>query len=224
MLDRPNLPDAVARSLRRQILEHALRAGERLNEVALAARLGVSRTPLREALSSLVSEGFVEQVPRRGFFVRPLSADEARQIYPVRAILDPAALALAGVPPAAELSALRAINREIERSAGGAETTLELDERWHRRLVSGCPNRELLALIDRYIDRTQRYELAYFRASKHVAVAVGEHDRILDVLRAGDLEAACRALEDNMRSAVGPILAWLASREARARRPVEETP
>jgi DNA-binding GntR family transcriptional regulator len=222
MLEIPNLPSTVARMLREEILDGSLGDGLRLNEVALAARLGVSRTPLREALSRLVAEGFVEHLPRRGFFVRPLTAEEAGQIYPIRAILDPEALCLAGVPPPERRRELRRINRELGSVGAEPEATLELDERWHRTLIRDCPNRELLRLIDRYIERTRRYELAYFRSLHHVAVVVDEHARILDALDTGALDTACEALRENMRSAVAPILDWLATRETAADRPSKE--
>src|SRR5438552_13883463 len=96
-LDRPNLGEALVVTLRERIVDGRLPAGERLNEVHLAASLGVSRTPLREALGRLTAEGALTSSPRLGFFVRPLTAEEFRQIYPIRAILDPEALRLAGI-------------------------------------------------------------------------------------------------------------------------------
>ena len=78
--DRPNLSDDLATRLRTMVVEGELPAGERVNEVHLAARLGVSRTPLREALSRLASEGAVTSVPRLGFFVCPLTAEEVDRL------------------------------------------------------------------------------------------------------------------------------------------------
>src|SRR5687767_8917046 len=109
--DRPNLSDELASTVRDMILDGGLPAGERVNEVHLAARLGVSRTPVREALSRLVSEGAVTIVPRLGFFICPLTAEEVEDIYPMRALLDPAALRLAGIPPRAKLERLKTLNR-----------------------------------------------------------------------------------------------------------------
>src|SRR5262245_36973472 len=97
-LDRPNISDVLATALRDMIVDGRLPAGERINEVHLAARLQVSRTPLREALGRLVAEGALTSVPRIGYFVCPLTLDEFEQLYPIRAILDPEALRLAGIP------------------------------------------------------------------------------------------------------------------------------
>lgn len=213
-IERSNLAEEVTRTLRDLILAGELVDGARLNEVHLSQQLGVSRTPLREALGRLAAEQMVEQIPRRGFFVRPLSADEARDIYPMRAILDPEALALTGVPEPKRQQRLRRLNRDIEASAGNPRRTLDLDERWHRLLLGHCPNRVLVDLIESFIVRTRRYEAAYFRATRHVDVATGEHDRILDLLDDGDLGAACRALKQNMQTAVDPILRWLDTRSS----------
>ena len=97
----------------------------RLNEVHLARQLGVSRTPLREALTRLVSEGLVDSRPRRGFFARPLSLGEFRELYPLRAHLDPFALRLAGIPGARRLAALRGLNRQI--AAAGRHPSRVID-------------------------------------------------------------------------------------------------
>lgn len=214
VIERANLADDVVTAVRDLILDGEVMDGERLNEVRLAERLGVSRTPLREALQRLVADGFVAQVPRRGFFVRPLSLDEAEQIYPIRAILDPEALALAGLPPASTIEALTRLNGKLAR-AGEPLKVIALDEEWHRRLLEHCPNRVLLDLIESFMARTRRYEVAYFRETEHVEVAGEEHRRILESLEAGDLDAACRRLRQNMQTAVDPILAWLGRRTLR---------
>jgi len=213
-IERANLADDVAAAVRDLILDGEVPDGERLNEVRLAERLGVSRTPLREALQRLVSDGFVAQVPRRGFFVRSLSLDEAEQIYPIRAILDPEALALAGLPSAATIEALRRLNRQIVAAGRPMDPRelIGLDESWHRLLIGHCPNRVLLELIESFMARTRRYEVAYFRETEHVEIAGEEHRRILESLAAGDLDAARRKLRQNMQTAVAPIRTWLGRR------------
>jgi len=214
VIERANLADDVAAAVRDLILAGEVRDGERLNEVRLAERLGVSRTPLREALQRLVSDGFVTQVPRRGFFVRPLLLDEAEQIYPIRAILDPEALALGGLPPAATIESLGRLNRRIVETGAPMDPieVIALDEEWHRRLLGHCPNRVLVELIESFMARTRRYEVAYFRETEHVETAGEEHRRILESLEVGDLDAACRRLRQNLQTAVDPVLSWLGRR------------
>ena len=193
---------------------YAQREEIRLDERQLSRALGVSRTPLREALSRLAAEGALVLVPRVGFSVAPLSAAELREIYPIRALLDPEALRLAGLPPRERLQSLAALNEEIRAARG--ERAIALDDRWHLELLSGCPNRVLLDLIEQFMRRTRRYELALLRERRNVGNAAEEHRKILAALRRRDLDGACAALKRNMTSGAAPILEWLEAREQSA--------
>ena len=193
------------------IVRGALPDGARINEVHLAAELGVSRTPLREGLGHLVAEGIVRSEPRRGFFVPPLTIAEFEQLYDIRPILDPEALRLAGIPSPASLDRLDRINRRM-LAAKTPPVAIDLDDAWHLELLAECPNRVLVEIIQQIIGRTRRYEYALFRETSNVWTASNEHDLIVAALKAGDLAAACRLLERNMRSGKAPIIAWLESR------------
>ena len=209
--DRPNLSEDVVRAVRAMIVDGRLTAGERINEVHLAAALKVSRTPLREALSRLVSEGAVEAVPRKGYFVKPLSVAELEQLYDVRPLLDPEALRLAGIPTEKQLVVLEDINRRIEAGTD-PEQTIALDDLWHLTLLQGCPNRVLVGMIEQIMLRTRRYELALMRERTNVEKATLHHAHIVAALRRGDLDAACAELKSNMTHGREPILAWLRDR------------
>lgn len=196
------------------IVDGRLPAGARINEVRLADDLGVSRTPLREALGRLVSEGAVVTIPRRGFFVEELTADELRNLYPIRALLDPEALRLSGIPGRSDLSKLDALNDEI-RSARSAERAIDLDDRWHLMLVAKCSNTILVDLIRQFMQRTRRYEQAYMKETRNIQRATREHEEVIRLLRGGKLDDACVALRRNMQSGTEPILAWLDERIGR---------
>jgi DNA-binding GntR family transcriptional regulator len=219
-LDRPNLSDSLVVAIRDWIVDGRLPAGDRLNEVHLAGALGVSRTPLREALGRLVAEGALISVPRIGFFVRPLTLDEFQQVYAVRPLLDPEALRLAGVPSEDRIEQLDAINRSIEE-AREPDMVITLDDAWHMELIAGCPNRVLVELIEQLMRRTARYEIALMRECGHAPVSVAEHVQITAALRAGDMEAACDWLRRNMQSGYEPVAAWLRARETKQRAPGE---
>lgn len=210
---RPNISESLVATLRRMIFDGALPSGERINEVHLAKSLGVSRTPLREALGHLVAEKALKVVPRYGYYVCPLTYEEFKDIYRIRPILDPEALRLAGIPSPGKLDRLDELNRRIEASAD-PEETMDLDDRWHLDLLADCPNRVLVELIEQNIRRTRRYEMALMREQKNVGNAAGEHAAIIKALRAGDLETACEALRRNMQSGFDPIADWLKSRES----------
>lgn len=206
-----NISDAVAKKLREMIVNGELPAGQRINEVNLAHQLGVSRTPLREALNRLASEGALSRVPRIGYSVTPLTLEEFRQVYAIRPILDPEALRLAGLPDHETLRNLERINTRMVR-ASDAESVIQLDDEFHSALIEACPNTVLLDLIRQIIGRTHRYEIALMRENKNVSVANEGHKEILAALQRSDLEAACSALRKNLQTGYEPIAKWLAKR------------
>lgn len=196
-------------------MDGTLRPGTHVNEVHLAERLSVSRTPLREAMFQLTAEGLLECRPRRGFFTTSLTVDEVEQLYPLRAFLDPQALHLAGVPGQKRIAELRRVNEQIARVRRQPGRAIDLDDRWHRTLLQDCPNRILLHFIDQLIWKTRRYEYAYLSRSKNIEMATDEHEAILGALEKADLPAACKFLKKNMTSAKEPLITWLRSREER---------
>jgi DNA-binding GntR family transcriptional regulator len=214
-MHRPNISATLADTVREMIVDGRLPAGSRVNEVHLAAALEVSRTPLREALMRLTAEGALVVMPRLGFHVAPLTTEEFEQIYPMRALLDPEALRLAGKPSPPQLARLVAINEKIRRATKPA-LVLELDDQFHLELLAGCPNRVLVSLIEQFILRTRRYELALMRERENVQTTAKEHDKVIAKLRGGDMRGACAALRENMKSGVEPILDWLREREEEA--------
>jgi DNA-binding GntR family transcriptional regulator len=211
-MQRDNISDSLAVEIRNMIVDGRLPAGERINEVHLAKEVGVSRTPLREALAGLAHEGALRSVPRIGYFVRPLTVEEFEQIYPMRVLLDPEALRLAGLPSKEQLAKLRELNERIA-AAGNADEAIELDDEWHLELIAGCPNEVLVGLVQQFIQRTRRYEIAYMREQKNVSTAAAVHRSIVAALRRRDLEGACAALKKNLQAGSDPIVAWLRARE-----------
>jgi DNA-binding GntR family transcriptional regulator len=212
MQARPNISETLAEAIREMIVDGRLGAATRINEVHLAAELGISRTPLREALMRLTAEGALEVRPRLGFHVAPLTLEEFDQIYPMRALLDPEALRLAGKPSREQLARLTAINEKIRRATKPAQV-IALDDEFHFELVAGCPNRILVAMIEQFSRRTRRYELALMRERTNVQTTAQEHDAVLTKLRRGDMRGACGALRENMKSGAEPIRQWLRERE-----------
>lgn len=211
VIERPNLAETVADAIRAMIVDGRLGDGERINEVQISAQLGVSRTPLREALNRLTADGSLTAKPRHGYFVAPLTEDEFVQLYELRPILDPAALKLAGLPSPAQLDRLEALNKKLA-TMQKPERAVECDDDWHLELLAHCPNRALVDMIENVIRRTRRYELALMREQKHIVGASKTHAQILAALRRGDLVRACAALEHNMREGREPVLNWLKAR------------
>lgn len=211
-IERANISETLAATLRAMIVDGRLVAGERINEVQLSEQLGVSRTPLREALSRLAAEGALFSRPRIGYFVGALTLEEFRQIYPIRALLDPEALRLAGIPSPAQLDSLERMNRRLGASRT-VEQVIARDDEFHLELVGACPNRVLLDLIRQFMERTRRYEIALMREEINVKHTVRTHVRILAALRSRDLSRACRILKQSMEGGSPIIERWLRARE-----------
>ncbi|MEP7324866.1 MAG: GntR family transcriptional regulator [Gemmatimonadota bacterium] len=209
---RLNIGDELITVLRDMIVDGHLPAGDRINEVHLSRDLGVSRTPLREALVQLTAEGAISAIPRIGHFVTPLSLQEFEQLYTIRPLLDPEALRLAGVPSREQLKLLEEINRQIS-AAADANSVIDLDDQWHLELIGRCPNRILVEMVKQIIRRTRRYETALMRERNNVQVATKTHDRILSALRQGNLNSAIDLLKRNMQTGSEPIVEWLKARE-----------
>ena len=209
---RDNISDSVAVALRNMIVDGRLPAGERINEVHLSTQLGVSRTPLREALAKLAQEGALRSIPRIGYFVRELTLEEFEQLYDIRPLLDPEALRLSGLPSRELMERLRELNDKIEHTRD-ANTIIDLDDEWHLELIADCPNKVLVDLVKQFIQRTRRYEIALMREQRNVAVATANHKSIMAALRRRDLEAACTALRINLQTGREPIVAWFKIRE-----------
>ena len=207
-----NLSEALVNQIRDQIVDGTLPQGQRINEVHLAEAMGISRTPLREALSRLLAEGAVESIPRRGFFVRPLTIEEVEDIYPIRALLDPEALRLSGLPNDEQMQFLRQLNRAIEKETH-PNNIIALDDAWHLALVKHCPNNAIIDLIKQFMLKTRRYEMGLMMAQQNVEAAVNIHGDIMAALEAKDLPGACQALKHNMEHGKYPIIDWLKSRK-----------
>ncbi|MEM7763091.1 MAG: GntR family transcriptional regulator [Pseudomonadota bacterium] len=212
-IEQTNISQAVSGAVHELIVDGSLSDGARINEVHLAKQLGVSRTPLREALCHLQADGLVTQAPRRGFFVPPMTCEEFQQLYTIRPLLDPEALRLAGCPDSATLTNLERLNNKLV-NARSPSRAIDIDNAWHRLLLAGCPNRVLLEFIEQIMTRTRRYEHALFRETQHVWVAGDEHAQIIAALQSDDLRAAVRLLRQNMQTGHEAILNWLKKRES----------
>src|SRR5512144_1097223 len=143
-----SLAESAYQKMRRRILDNVWSPGFRALEQTLALELGMSRTPVREALIRLAKEGLVEVIPRHGMTVLPVSADDMRNIYEMLTALEAMAaeLAVRRGPSAMELTALETATRDMARAlkANDLEAWAAADERFHQRLVALCGNRLLI--------------------------------------------------------------------------------
>jgi len=193
------------RALLDRIVRGELSPGARIKELQVSEELGVSRTPLREALLRLEREGFVRSELARGFSVEPLSAREIRESYPIIAALETLAVRSSALVLSSLIDRLITLNAEFVAS-GGPEHAIDCDSRWHETLVSGCPNRRLNQLIVELRSTLRRYERFYMMDAVLVAESVKQHTRVTDAITAGELEVAVNALADNWRFGMETLL------------------
>jgi DNA-binding GntR family transcriptional regulator len=204
IIERRHLRDQLGEAIRDRIVRQRLPANQSIGEHALASELGVSRTPVRETLLGLERDGFVKAIPGRGFVVLPLSAEEARQLYPIVWSLERLALSeVTEVQPEA-IAQLREINRRLA-SATTAEERIRLDSDWHRCLISVSGNQRLIALLEGVKASLARYENAYMDASGPRDTSIEEHERIATMLEESPSLAA-EAIEAHWRRGLAVIL------------------
>jgi DNA-binding GntR family transcriptional regulator len=198
-VNRPPLRDDARVQLLQRIVNGELQPGSRINESQLSLELGLSRTPLREALMTLEREGFVRSEVNRGFIVAEPSSHEAREIYPILWTLEGLALRETGLLAGTILPELERINREFSAANLEATRAIELDTAFHDALISRCPNRRLLELVRSHRQLLQRYEHIQLEDSSLIPHSVAQHAIIIQSLRLNDLNTAVAALEQNWR-------------------------
>jgi len=202
------LRDQVHHAIVDRILRDELGPGARISDTALARELGVSRTPIREALLRLEREGFLEADVGRGFFVKPLSLREVREAYPVLWTLEVLALRGAARPSEVRRAELDRINVELEGEQD-PERRIDLDSTWHRTLLETCGNEYLLGMIDTAKAVIRRYEYAYMQNAGYIPVSTRAHDQIAELMSAGRVEEAVPLLENNWRFTMQSLTEWL---------------
>lgn len=187
--------DRAYGELKGMLLAYALKPGERLNEVELARRIGVSRTPLREALNRLQTESLLRFAPGKGYFCRDLDVHETFQLYELRKVIEIAAVRLAVQRARDEdIDALEAFLRSTGPDAGEltVEQQVEYDEAFHISLLSMCGNAEMLKVLSNINERI-RFIRHIDMGKTNRAQTQREHMEAVTALRLRD-EAACVAV------------------------------
>lgn len=200
------LSDGVYQAIRDRILDGELIPGQFIREQEVSEAMGVSRTPLREALGRLASEGFLERIPHRGFRVPQEPVQDLLELYPVVAALELLAgrLALARLEPR-DVAQLREINEELAQGArrktmsrGHVRKLIELNNQFHHVFCDRSGNRRLCDLLDDFRSQIRRLEMWYYSYPEHTKESVQEHDRIIRAIEAGDHDEVLEAIEQNM--------------------------
>ena len=204
-LQRPlALGDQVYQTLRGHLRDGTIVSGQPLQEVQLAEKLGVSRTPVREALTRLASEGLLAS-DGRSFVVPSLSLEDVDDIYEVRFLLEPAAMRrVAELTPAA---AVRAPIDEALAAASAAYKTNDADAfreaniRFRNAWIALVPNRRLVRAIEQYADHMMRIRALTLGDQKVRTIVIKGLKRIAEALAAGNGDDAATAMRDHLGEA-----------------------
>ncbi|HET6671893.1 MAG TPA: GntR family transcriptional regulator [Agromyces sp.] len=203
------------RTLRSQVREELLarmrsgnvEPGEGINEVQLANELGVSRTPLREALIALESEGQIESENGKGFRFVPLSAQEFEDLAPIMGALESLALELSSVDDLKLIGErLAALAAEFDQEVVEHALVISKDDEWHSIMLSACSNRRLLDVIASVRGAFHRYESLLVPNDVMVERVAAEHAEIAKHLAEGDVPGAIVALKANWMNGMRRIL------------------
>lgn len=214
-MSRTALYEEVAELLRQQIYAHELQPGSWIDEQALAANFGISRTPMREALKVLAAEGLVRLEPRRGCYVAELSEEDLDEIFPVMALLEGrVAFEAATKASPSDLEYLSAIHEQLERhaAANDPDRFFEANQTFHNALQKIAGNRWLKQMIDdmrKVIKLTRRDSL---RLEGRLRQSLTEHRAILKALLDRDAETAGRAMHDHLLSGRAAVAKLQSSR------------
>ncbi len=202
ILKRTLAREQIYAELRDWILGGILAPGERLHDMALAEQLGVSRTPVREALRRLEDEGLIQTAPNRWTRVAPLDLADAVNLYPIIWNLEQLALDLAiDALDDSELEDMERANRRLAAAldAEDANAATTADSEFHQIFIDLCGNPELVSILAAAKLKLRRIELHYFGGFASRASTL-EHAALVNALELGDFDAVAAAIEANWRN------------------------
>ncbi|MEU6411164.1 GntR family transcriptional regulator [Microbispora sp. NPDC046933] len=199
---RQNLREQVAQALRDALVAGEMRPGVVYSAPALAARFGVSATPVREAMLDLAKEGLFEALRNKGFRVAEVSERDLDEIIEIRRLIEvPTVARIAGESPGAEAEALRPIAEEIVSAAGRGDlfAYVAADQRFHLALLALSDNARLVETVRDLRARARLYGLRGLPDARMLAASAREHLDLLDALVRGDAAAAESLMNHHLR-------------------------
>lgn len=202
------LGEIVFDHLKESILKGELKPGERLMEIALAEEMGVSRTPVREAIRKLEKEKFVEMIPRKGAYVADLTKQDILDVLEIRYVLEGLAAKLAAKKMKAEdIERLKQNVRDFKEAIENMDRTtmIDNDNAFHDIIYEATENEKLIEIIQDLHDQYQRFRLIYFNEFDDYAEVCRRHEVICDAIVAGDEEQAKEQAEEHVKVIIQSI-------------------
>ena len=193
------LYEQVAEKLRARNLNHSLGAGSWIDEQALAAEFGISRTPLREALKVLAAEGLVTMKLRRGAYVTEVSERDLADVFHLLALLESDAAAIvAQQATTAQIAQLELLHQQLQSAADDRDRFFAANEAFHMKLLELADNRwRVQMVVDlRKVMKLNRHH-SLFKQGR-LAASLAEHRALMAALKASDPQAAGRLMREHM--------------------------
>lgn len=202
------LRDVVFNTLREAILKGDLQPGERLMELQLAAKLGVSRTPIREAIRMLEQEGLAITIPRKGAEVAKMTLKGMEDVLEIREALDELAVQLACTRITEEqLGLLKDRKKEFELSlkSGKLKAIAEADVKFHDVIYEATGNPKLVNLLNNLREQIYRYRVEYLKNAQNHPVLIREHESIYQALIKRDRDAAMVSIREHVSNQANAV-------------------
>lgn len=207
------LSQKVYRILKARIIKGDLAQGSKLFEVKIAEQLGVSRTPVREALRELAAEGFVTMSPNQGMVVNKASIKDIQEVLQIRGVLEGLAVRLATEKIAhEEIEKLESIIEEMKSYSSNSSNISDdilafskLDAQFHGLIFDICANSRLKWVYANLKDLVERFRVEAFSIPGTVAISINEHREILNALKKKDSALADRLSQKHMETAINNI-------------------
>jgi len=195
--------EAAYDALLKAISDGTLKPGDRIRETDISELLRLSRTPVREALRRLESDGIVEHKPRIGAVVRKLSQSEIVELYEMRVVLERTAAEMAAKHASdAEIDTLDDLNADIANSRNDPVAAAAINQEFHQALYRACRNRFLLDAAQVLNNSLILLGITTFTDEERIDIVVQQHQAVIDALRARDSDRAGIAAETHLQTSL----------------------
>ncbi|MCD7955452.1 MAG: GntR family transcriptional regulator [Lachnospiraceae bacterium] len=212
------LRDVVFQTLRQAILRGEISPGERLMEIHLAQKLGVSRTPVREAIRMLELEGLVTTVPRKGTVVAEITVSDLEDVLEVRQALEELAVRIVCKKITKEqLAEMKGLAARFRETLKGDDVVAcaEADMKFHDAIYNATGNRRLIQILNNLREQMYRYRMEYLKDKSSHQILVKEHEEILQALQEQDEQKALAAISCHIDRQKEHIIAELSGKKAK---------
>lgn len=203
------LRDVVFNTLRQAILRGELKPGERLMEIQLANKLGVSRTPIREAIRKLELEGLVLMIPRKGAEVADISEKSLRDVLEVREALEELAVQLAcDKITKEEIEDLKKAAEDFKKILKSRDITeiAEADVRFHDIIFMATDNQKLVQLLNNLREQMYRFRVEYLKNEEVHPQLIAEHEKIIEHIMERDKAKASAIVSEHINNQVEGVI------------------